>query len=157
MVLYHTGDPGRAIVQQHRERNINERCLGLYRPDEYLTKNYHNSRNRDEKLPLYDFVPKTTTFFLIRGKKLPSREIARLARTKIAKMPVRCNGRRKKPYFLNPIAQDPSLSSSSHDRLPDMSSSSHDRLPDMVTLVNSLKSSTLPHEKQHEKMCCAKT
>ena len=44
---------------------------------EYLTKNYHNSRKRDRRLPLYDFVPKTTTFLLIRDKKLPSVKTAR--------------------------------------------------------------------------------
>jgi protein TIF31 len=33
MVLYHAGDTAGAIVQQHRELIINERCLGLDHPD----------------------------------------------------------------------------------------------------------------------------
>ncbi|XP_078166356.1 tetratricopeptide repeat (TPR)-containing protein isoform X2 [Carex rostrata] len=33
MVLYHAGDVGGALVQQHRELIINERCLGLDHPD----------------------------------------------------------------------------------------------------------------------------
>ncbi len=33
MVLYHAGDIPGAIVQQHRELIINERCLGLDHPD----------------------------------------------------------------------------------------------------------------------------
>lgn len=33
MVLYHAGDTAGAIVQQHRELVINERCLGLDHPD----------------------------------------------------------------------------------------------------------------------------
>ncbi|XP_024538093.1 clustered mitochondria protein [Selaginella moellendorffii] len=33
MVLYHTGDMGGAIMQQHKELIINERCLGCDHPD----------------------------------------------------------------------------------------------------------------------------
>ncbi|KAJ9174444.1 hypothetical protein P3X46_013085 [Hevea brasiliensis] len=33
MVLYHAGDMGGAIIQQHKELIINERCLGLDHPD----------------------------------------------------------------------------------------------------------------------------
>jgi hypothetical protein len=33
MVLYHAGDTAGAVVQQHRELIINERCLGLDHPD----------------------------------------------------------------------------------------------------------------------------
>lgn len=33
MVLYHAGDTAGAVVQQHRELIINERCLGLDNPD----------------------------------------------------------------------------------------------------------------------------
>nr|GMD62563.1 clustered mitochondria protein [Ipomoea batatas] len=33
MVLYHAGDMAGAIVQQHKELIINERCLGLDHPD----------------------------------------------------------------------------------------------------------------------------
>lgn len=33
MVLYHAGDMGGAIMQQHKELIINERCLGLDHPD----------------------------------------------------------------------------------------------------------------------------
>ncbi|KAJ3694660.1 hypothetical protein LUZ60_000037 [Juncus effusus] len=33
MVLYHAGDIGGALVQQHRELIINERCMGLDHPD----------------------------------------------------------------------------------------------------------------------------
>ncbi|KAL4562037.1 hypothetical protein LXL04_034226 [Taraxacum kok-saghyz] len=33
MVLYHAGDMGAAIMQQHKELIINERCLGLDHPD----------------------------------------------------------------------------------------------------------------------------
>ncbi|XP_044416038.1 uncharacterized protein [Triticum aestivum] len=58
------------------DEELNVVVLSTY---EYLTKNYHNSRKRDRKLPLYDFVPKTTTFLLIRGKKLPSVKTARFA------------------------------------------------------------------------------
>ena len=67
----------------------------------YLTKNYHNSRNRDEKLPLYDSVRKTTTFFLIRGKKLPSREIARFASSK------RISDRMSPPVSINLLPPPP--------------------------------------------------
>lgn len=33
MVLYHAGDMAGAIMQQHKELIINERCLGLDHPD----------------------------------------------------------------------------------------------------------------------------
>jgi protein TIF31 len=33
MVLYHAGDMGGAIMQQHKELIINERCLGPDHPD----------------------------------------------------------------------------------------------------------------------------
>lgn len=33
MVLYHAGDMAGAIIQQHKELIINERCLGLDHPD----------------------------------------------------------------------------------------------------------------------------
>lgn len=33
MVLYHAGDMAAAIMQQHKELIINERCLGLDHPD----------------------------------------------------------------------------------------------------------------------------
>lgn len=33
MVLYHAGDMAGAIMQQHKELIINERCLGLGHPD----------------------------------------------------------------------------------------------------------------------------
>lgn len=33
MVLYHAGDLAGAIMQQHKELIINERCLGLDHPD----------------------------------------------------------------------------------------------------------------------------
>jgi protein TIF31 len=33
MVLFHAGDIAGAIVQQHQELIISERCLGLYHPD----------------------------------------------------------------------------------------------------------------------------
>ena len=33
MVLYHAGDMAGAVMQQHKELIINERCLGLDHPD----------------------------------------------------------------------------------------------------------------------------
>lgn len=33
MVLYHAGDMAGAIMQQHKELIINERCLGIDHPD----------------------------------------------------------------------------------------------------------------------------
>lgn len=40
MVLYHAGDMAGAIMQQHKELIINERCLGLDHPD---TAHRHDS------------------------------------------------------------------------------------------------------------------
>ena len=53
-----------------------------------------------------------------------------IIRERLAQMPVRCIGWKKKPHFPNPIAQDP---------LP-----FHDTPPGMMTWTNSLKSSMLP-------------
>jgi len=44
MVLYHAGDMAGAIMQQHKELIINERCLGLDHPDtahRYLFPSYY--------------------------------------------------------------------------------------------------------------------
>lgn len=40
MVLYHAGDMAGAIMQQHKELIINERCLGLDHPD--TAHRYHS-------------------------------------------------------------------------------------------------------------------
>lgn len=45
MVLYHAGDMAGAIMQQHKELIINERCLGLDHPD---------TAHRHELFPLFD-------------------------------------------------------------------------------------------------------
>lgn len=48
MVLYHAGDMAGAIMQQHKELIINERCLGLDHPD---TAHRHFSLSLNSVLP----------------------------------------------------------------------------------------------------------